>query len=98
MKDLDDEVLSYAEVKALALGDPRLRDLAQLENEFTSYQLLSEEFEQEISTLKNNIPALKDRIEKQEETYRHTLTDLENVKTSSLDDYKELRKKTFFCS
>lgn len=93
MKDLDDEVLSYAEVKALALGDPRLRDLAQLENEFASYQLLSEEFEQEISTLKNNIPALKDRIEKQEETYRHTLTNLENVKTSSLDDYKELRKK-----
>ncbi|WP_295365046.1 DEAD/DEAH box helicase family protein [uncultured Succinivibrio sp.] len=95
MKDLDDEVLSYAEVKALAHGDPRLRDLSQLENELASYQLLSEEFEQEISKLKKNIPVLKEMLSKQENTHRQTLVDLERINNTKPDDFKELRKKLF---
>lgn len=95
MKDLDDEVLSYAEVKALAHGDPRLRDLAKLENELATYQLLSEEYEQEQSNLKKNIPVIKDKLKKQESLHKQTLMDLESINNTNSDDFKALRKKLY---
>lgn len=39
--DLEENVLDYAEVKALALADPRMRDLAEMENDLASLYIVS---------------------------------------------------------
>lgn len=40
VSDLEDNVLSYAEVKALALSEPLMKQLAELENEVKSLQIV----------------------------------------------------------
>lgn len=93
MKDLDDEVLSYAEVKALALGDPKLRDLAHLENELASCQLLYEEYDNNAACHKRNIPYLKEQIARHKACRHQILQDLERIKNTKTDDFKDLRKR-----
>lgn len=44
ISDLDNEVLDFAEVKALALSDPRMKLLAEKENELATCRILSQKF------------------------------------------------------
>lgn len=67
--DLAQNVLSYAEVKALALNNPLMMQIAEKENELSNLKVLSLESEQatkemqeEVQRLKDRVPALKKRI------------------------------------
>lgn len=80
--DLENNVLSYGEVKALALSDPRMKMLAEKENELRSVRVLSLreseiklEMKRENETLKEQIAELEDKIKlsKQNAEYVTTL-------------------------
>ena len=54
-EDLDDMTLSYAEVKALATGNPYIREKMELEVELQKLKLFKSEFKSNIYTLENKI-------------------------------------------
>ncbi len=65
--DIDDTVLNYAEVKALAVGNPLVKERVELANELSRYQILQRKliaarmkYESEVSELPGLIERLKD--------------------------------------
>lgn len=54
-EDLDDMTLSYAEVKALATGNPHIREKMELEVEVQKLKLLKSDYLSNIYTLENKI-------------------------------------------
>ncbi len=67
--DVDDTVLNYAEVKALAVGNPRIKRRVEVCNELDKYRILQRDFmeerrrkEQDLIILPQKIEAQKDRI------------------------------------
>lgn len=67
IEDLDNNVLSYAEVKALALGNPIMKQIAEKENEIKTLQILcnkdaenKRKLTERISKLEKEIPMLKE--------------------------------------
>jgi hypothetical protein len=67
MQDVDESVLSYAEVKALATGDPRIMELFTLEAEVSKLKLLKSSFLSERYALQDSamkhLPARIRRLE-----------------------------------
>ena len=66
--DLEDNVLTYAEVKALALADPIMKELAEKENELRNLRILNNE---QIHSRRAREEELKDLEEKLPEIRRH---------------------------
>lgn len=72
--DVEDTVLNYAEVKALAIGDPVIKQRVEAANELTKYQTLQRKLvesrirmEKELLELPGKIEHQKDLIQKCEE-------------------------------
>ena len=68
IEDLDNNVLSYAEVKAIALSNPIMKQVAEKENEIKTLQILCNKYvedrtklQQHIAELKKGISAAKER-------------------------------------
>ena len=66
--DLEDNVLTYAEVKALALAEPLMKELAEKENEAKSLHIViakekenRKQLEEELKVLTENLPKYKQR-------------------------------------
>lgn len=62
VSDLDDNVLSYAEVKALALSQPLMKQLAEKENEFKALKIIIAKEKESHSSLKKELNQLGDAI------------------------------------
>ena len=67
--DIDDTVLNYAEVKALAVGNPKIKRRVEVCNELDKYRILQRDYmedrrkkEQTLVTLPERIERLKERI------------------------------------
>jgi hypothetical protein len=67
MQDVDEAVLNYAEVKALATGDPRIMELCTLEAEVAKLKLLKSSFMSERYALQDSalkrLPAQMNRLQ-----------------------------------
>ena len=68
IEDLDNNVLSYAEVKAIALGNPIMKQVAEKENEIKMLQILCNKYAEDkrkltarLTELENEILAAKER-------------------------------------
>lgn len=76
-EDVDESVLNYAEIKALATGDPKIKEKMDLDNEVTKLKMLEANFKsnrykledkvlktypQEIANIEKRIAALKNDI------------------------------------
>lgn len=60
--DLENMVLSYAEVKALAVGDPRIRERVEVFNELCRLKLLKQKQEETASELRASLAAMPQRV------------------------------------
>ena len=76
--DLEDNVLTYAEVKALALSEPRMKQFAEKENELKSLRLLrAQELESQtqmretLAELEQKLPELRKRLDATEANAQH---------------------------
>lgn len=76
--DLEDNVLTYAEVKALALSEPRMKHFAEKENELKSLRLLRvQELESQaqmretLAALEQQLPELRKRLDATEVNAQH---------------------------
>ena len=69
-QDIDDTVLDYAEVKALAIGNPLVKQRVETANKLTKYKILQQkltkhrqEIQTELKTLEPRLTEIEDRIE-----------------------------------
>lgn len=68
-RDLDDSVLTYAEIKALSVGDPLLKTRIETANELERVKIRCRQREQELRHLENIVkesPHRADRIRQRE--------------------------------
>lgn len=79
LSDLENNVLTYGEVKALALSDPRMKTLAEKENKIRSIRILSirdnelkEELKQQNIELCEQLESLQEKIQKSIQNAQHT--------------------------
>ena len=62
VSDLEDNVLSYAEVKALALDEPLMKQLAELENEVKSLQIVAAKEQETADRMQAELSETKDLL------------------------------------
>lgn len=91
--DLENNVLSYAEVKALALSQPLMKQLTEKENELRNARIMLMQENQNAANLEAELPELKEKLSSE----RIRLFDADAAQKSlvlfsSKDYYKEAKK------
>lgn len=90
--DVDATVLNYAEVKALAVGDPRIKKRVELSNELDRVRILQQEVIDEKSSNQRELAGLPDKIRKQESLVSDIEKDFEFLCSES-EELAELGQK-----
>lgn len=80
IEDLEENVLSYAEVKALALANPLMKEKAEKENELKNLLIVSSRGNENEKKLKIEYDGLKAKIKKQEQRLSNTKINGEYIK------------------
>ena len=88
-EDIDDSVLNYAEIKALATGDPKIKEKMDLDNEVTKLKMLEANYKSNRYRLEDKVtkfyPEEIARTEKQIEAIKK---DIENVEPQGSGENK----------
>jgi hypothetical protein len=77
--DVDEAVLNYAEVKALAVGNPKIKRRVEVMNELDKYRLLHQDFIDQQHKKKMRLKELPGLIEKQKLRIANTQIDIDYV-------------------
>lgn len=83
IEDLEENVLSYAEVKALALANPLMKEKAEKENELKNLLIVSSRGNENEKSLKFEYDDLKAKIIRQQERLSNTKRNSEYIKDIS---------------
>lgn len=75
-EDVDDTVLKYAEVKAIAVGNPLLKERVELANELTKHYTLQRKYIETRQLLEAELDELPNRIEEQTIKLENALQDI----------------------
>lgn len=86
--DLDDTVLSFAEVKACAIGDTRIRDQMELENEVKRLTLERASFLNEKRRLRDFIQDAPNKIDKLKNTIKNMKADDDLFRANKPDEFE----------
>ena len=78
-EDVDEAVLNYAEVKALAVGNPKIKRRVEVMNELDKYRLLHQDFIDQQHNKKMRLKELPGLIEKQKLRIANTQIDMDYV-------------------
>ena len=94
--DVDETVLNYAEVKALAIGNPLIKRRVELVNDLDKYKILNRDYEEERIKKQRLLAELPEQIAKQEQRIKNTEKDIafvaENPNTYNDMKYEEQKK------
>nr|MBQ5811627.1 hypothetical protein [Clostridia bacterium] len=100
--DVDETVLNYAEVKALAVGNPLIKKKVEITNEIDRLRILQNEYIASRQKMERELAALPAQIEAQKKRIADTEEDIEyyannKVSYKTLDDEKknEMREKIY---
>ena len=100
IEDFDNDELNYAQVKALALNEPLMKEYVEKENELRSAKLVwrsecvtKEKRKNEIKLLNERIEKLRAEVEKTQENQSHVEIELENILVGIPSLASELTKK-----
>ena len=95
-RDIDDTVLTYAEIKALSVGDPLLKTRIDTSNELERLKIHCRQREQELKTMErvvSGLPAslvkLEERKQRLEQDYQHYLTHRESLDKAERNAFGE---------
>ncbi len=89
--DLEEDVLSYAEVKALALSDPAMKELAEKENELSNMRIVCGKHYETIRNFKEQIIKLENENIEFEKRIKGTEQNIKELSHHSEDDFKSLK-------
>jgi len=85
--DIDETTLSYAEIKALTLGDPRIREQIELDNEINRLRLLKQGYINSLKYFEKVIEENPKSIEEAEKDISLVKKDIEN-RNSFKEEFK----------
>ena len=95
--DVDGTVLSYAEAKALAIGNPQIKERVEIANKLSRFMILQAEAVEEKRRIGQELKELPARIKKQKELIELCEKDIayysENKREYDKDEQKEVREK-----
>ena len=86
--DFQESILTYSEIKALAIGNPKLKEHVEIKNKLERLRLLSKKQNDEVAKYKRELLRIPNEITKFENqiTYlKQDILDLENNKDIALD-------------
>ena len=86
--EVDDTVLNYAEVKALALGNPLLKSRVETKNELSRLTALRRKSLENRIRLEQRLEELPDLIDEKELELKACISDVEYVEKNGKDVYK----------
>ena len=92
-KDVDETVLNYAEVKALAVGNPLIKEKVEATNELSKYLILHEKDYQHKQELRSELDNLEKKIQLWEEEIPLLKMDLLKYKNSDVKYSKKEREE-----
>ena len=90
--DLEENVLSFAEVKALALSDPRMKTLAEKENELANLRIVNGKAIESRSQMAKDIEFAEHSIELMNKQIKGTELNCADLSGRKEKDYKVLRQ------
>ena len=90
--DIDSSVLNYAEVKALAVGDPRIKQRVEISNKLDHLRILQQEYIRERYENRKELHALPAKIENQRNLLEQMANDFEFI-NSGVDELKDMEMK-----
>lgn len=97
--DIEDTVLNYAEVKALAVGNSLVKKRVETANELERYQELQRKAVEEHIRIEKELLSLPGKIENQKKLIKNCESDIafyqENRKELTTDERRDLRKILF---
>lgn len=100
--DVDDTVLNYAEVKALAVGNPLIKERVEVANELSRYMILQQKLEARRVIYQQELLELPEKIEKLEKLIPLVKADAkyyaDNKVEYSSDDRRDIRMSVFEAS
>jgi predicted nucleic acid-binding Zn-ribbon protein len=88
-EDVDETVLNYAEVKALAVGNPLIKRRVELVNDLDKYKILHRDYIEDRMKKKRTLSELPELIEKQTQRIEKTKQDIAFVAANG-NNYKEM--------
>ena len=83
--DIDDTVLSYAEVKALAVGDPKIKKRVEVSNELDRYRLLQRGWLDDRREKQRLLTVLPGKMEQQREKIARCEMDMKAYEKEKVD-------------
>ena len=100
--DVDETVLNYAEVKALAVGNPLLKERIKTANDLSRVLILERDFEEERVRDRQEFKNLPERIRRQERRIERIEKDLKELEDNPFDynqltaeEKQDLRRQIF---
>lgn len=93
ISDLENNVLTYSEVKALALDQPLMKKLAEKENELKTISILKAQENETLERLKAELAEVKLMISESEKRVSKSKIIAEQLKTISQNNYKNTYKE-----
>lgn len=96
ISDLENNVLTYSEVKALALAQPLMKTLAEKENELKTITILRVQEKETIDNLKTELSEIKSMISESEMRVSQSKIIAENLKTISEKMFQNVYKELEF--
>ena len=88
-EDVDETVLNYAEVKALAVGNPLIKRRVELVNDLDKYKILHRDYIEERMKKKRTLAEIPELIENQTQRIEKTKQDIAFVAANG-NTYKEM--------
>ncbi|MBQ8637033.1 MAG: sce7726 family protein [Clostridia bacterium] len=102
IEDLDNNVLSYAEVKAIAIGNPTMKQIAEKENEIKTLQILCnkhtdnrQNFEKRLKELNEEIKSSKRRCIMTKRNKNHLKNITDEIYLRDIKQYQKTLTKEF---
>ena len=100
--DVDEAVLNYAEVKALAVGNPMIKERVRIANDLSRTLILQRDFDEERTRDRHEFKKLPDQIRLQEQKVERIEKDLKELEENPFDynqltaeQKQELRRQIF---
>ncbi len=100
--DIDESVLNYAEVKALAVGNPLMKKRIELMNELDKYKILNRDYVEQRIKKQEELASIPEKINLQKKHIFNTKRDIEYYENNKIDyneipkeEQKEIRQKIF---
>lgn len=88
VEDLENNVLTYAQVKALALSEPLMKQLAEKENEIKNLQIILSKEKQVIEELEKEFSEIDTKIKNVWDRWGISLKAVGNIKKFNLESFK----------